>query len=408
MKQKLQFLINEENQFILKCKEGNLIIDKEQLLIYFNFKRNKKITSYIDFFLDYEKYIVLNTNFNNTKYYDLRKDNITKLRMKNQIYYDIDLDENYGIIYFNKNKILVDIDILFEIFNNFKNLIITVDDIYPYINDEMNLLDFLIKKKKGFKNINLDIVFKNKNNLDLRFKNFDIYHKYHKNMIAKYPCAIYIEGHFKNTGTYAYIMKNPMWKVNDIYYVYCKNDNIFKIDQKSLLKLKEYEINNNIVLTYTKLVNGYIMCSRIDLYVHQIITNCYGNGKGTKKISVDHIDQDPLNNCYDNLRIATRKIQEKNSKGIKKNTKRARKKSAMKLPDGLTHEMMPKYVYYSKEYLNKEKNKYRDFFRIEKHPNLKILNKKCLSSSKSAKFTTLQKLDQIKEKLKYLDRLNEE
>ena len=27
------------------------------------------------------------------------------------------LDENYGIIYSNKNKILVDIDILFEIFN---------------------------------------------------------------------------------------------------------------------------------------------------------------------------------------------------------------------------------------------------------------------------------------------------
>ena len=408
MKQKLKFLINKENQIILKCKEGNLIIDKEQLLTYFNFKRNKKITSFHKFFLDYEKYIVFNTIFNNDNNKDLRKDNITKLKIKNQIYYDIDLDENYGIIYSNKNKILVDIDILFEIFNNYQNLIIAVDDIYPYMNDEINLLDFLIKKKKGFKNINLDIIFKNKNNLDLRFKNIDIYHEYHKNMISKYPDAIYIEGHYNNIGKYSNVMKNPMWKINDIYYVYCELNTIFKIDQKSIDIINTIEENINKKITFYKHSNNYILSHYKNLFIHQIITNCYGNGKGTKKISVDHIDQDPLNNCYDNLRIATRKIQEQNTKGIKKNTKRARKKSAMKLPDGLTHEMMPKYVYYSKECLNKEKNKYRDFFRIEKHPNLKILNKKCLSSSKSSKFTIFQKLEQIIQKLKYLDRLNEE
>lgn len=39
------------------------------------------------------------------------------------------------------------------------------------------------------------------------------------------------------------------------------------------------------------------------LHIHQIITGCYGNGKGTKTISVDHIDQDPLNNTWENLRI---------------------------------------------------------------------------------------------------------
>ena len=48
----------------------------------------------------------------------------------------------------------------------------------------------------------------------------------------------------------------------------------------------------------------------------------------------------------DNLRIATRKEQEQNSKGIKEGTKRERKQSAKDLPEGITQEMMKKYVVY--------------------------------------------------------------
>ena len=58
--------------------------------------------------------------------------------------------------------------------------------------------------------------------------------------------------------------------------------------------------------------------------------------------------------------------------------------------------MMPKYVYYCKECYNKEKQLYREFFRIEKHPKL---NKKCISSSKSSKLTILQKLAEITTKV---------
>ena len=61
--------------------------------------------------------------------------------------------------------------------------------------------------------------------------------------------------------------------------------------------------------------------------------------------------------------------------------------------------MMPKYVYYCKECYNKEKNLWREFFRIEKHPK----QEKTISSSKSSKLTILEKLEKIKEKLYNLE-----
>ncbi len=106
------------------------------------------------------------------------------------------------------------------------------------------------------------------------------------------------------------------------------------------------------------------------LFIHQIITGCYGNGKGTKHISVDHVDRDPLNNTWDNLRIATREEQEQNSKGIKEGTKRERKQSAKSLPEGITQEMMKKYVVYYHEWLDKNHTKQREYFKVEKHPKL--------------------------------------
>jgi hypothetical protein len=184
-----------------------------------------------------------------------------------------------------------------------------------------------------------------------------------------------IPGHVNNKGRYANSVKNPLWKVKDennnqIILMYCEKKTICKLCPVSYQKILDYEknINNGKKMTWTKLVNGYIMSN--SLFIHQIITNCYGNGKGTKNISVDHIDRNPLNNTFTNLRIATRKEQEQNSKGITEGTKRERKTNAKPLPNGITQEMMKKYVVYYHEWLNKEHTRSREFFKVEKHPKL--------------------------------------
>ena len=173
--------------------------------------------------------------------------------------------------------------------------------------------------------------------------------------------------------------------------MYCEKDTICKLCPISYQKILDFEQNKNDgkKLTFHKHCNGYILSSTQSLFIHQIITGCYGNGKGTKQVSVDHIDRNPLNNTFENLRIATREEQEKNSKGIANGTKRARKTSAKDLPEGISQEMMKKYVVYYHEWLDKEKTKYRNYFKVEKHPKLE----KIWIGTKSNKVSIKDKLD---------------
>ena len=284
-----------------------------------------------------------------------------------------------GVIEYNNHIYLMDLKDKDKILNFNKTFVFANEsDIYPSYSanyKRFSYLDFIFSLNTE----SIHFVFKNKNQYDLRRGNVELNHWYHKTIIETYPEAKYIKGHYLTVGQDANIMKNPIWKIkeNDKEYLlmYCEKNTICKLCCESYQQIlnSEYADNNDKKFTWYKASNGYIQTHNFEhkcYYIHQIIMNCYGNGKGTKNISVDHIDQNPLNNTQENLRVATRKEQEQNSNGIKEGTKRERKSSAKPLPEGITQNMMKKYVVYYQEWLDKEHTKQREFFKIETHPKL--------------------------------------
>ena len=227
------------------------------------------------------------------------------------------------------------------------------------------------------------------------------YPKIYDEILNKYNIIEYIQGHYSTLGQQAYKIKNCLWKIKEnekeFLLMYCEQNTLCKLCPESYKKILDFEIKNNCnkKMTWYKASNGYIQThttytleDQKCYYIHQIITGCYGNGKGTKNVSVDHNDRNPLNNTFDNLRIASQNEQQTNSKGILPGTQRERS-SKKDLPDGITYEMFKKYVYYNREFYNKEKTKEREFFRVE-HPKLD----KPWATTKSEKVSILEKLAQ--------------
>ena len=328
--------------------------------------------------------------------------------------YDFDSQLNCGIICFDQQSVLMNFKDLFSIINFNKNFIYynPNDNDYPYYlrhNQKISYLEHLF----NYDSSNIIYVFKNNNKFDLRKENIIIYHDFHKNITSKYNILDFNLGHFSQAGTDAYVMKNPMWKIieNDKEYwlMYCEKDILIKLCDKSYQKILDFEktLNNNKTLTWYKASNGYIQTHNPDdrkiYYIHQIITGCYGNGQGTLNVSVDHIDQDPLNNTWENLRIAIREEQEKNSKGIKPGTKRERKHNAKQLPEGITQDMLKKYVVYYKDYADKEKKREREYFKIECHPKLS----KIWIGTKANNISIQEKLSQANKVADDLESVNE-
>lgn len=259
-----------------------------------------------------------------------------------------------------------------NIINNSEKIIMNDDDTYPILiikKKKYSLLTYLYKLECS--NLYIDFINGKKN--DLRKNNIKIYHNYHLFVKEQYDIINYIPGHYNTIGRDSYIMKNPLWRIrendNEYLLMYCENDTLVKLDNISYQKILDFEIekNDNKKLIFYKTSNGYIS-SNLKIYMHQIITNCYGNGQGTATISVDHIDRDPFNNCYNNLRIATMEEQRLNTTGTSDDdTRRRRKYNAQDLPEGITEDMIKKYVNYYKEKLSD--TKYREFFKVE-HPLL--------------------------------------
>jgi len=310
-----------------------------------------------------------------------------------------------GVIEYSNNTYYLDIEDRDKIINFEKKFVFNNEsDIYPsfnYNNKRINYLEFLYGYKE---NGNVNYIFKNGNEYDLRKCNIICEHIYNEIIIKNYSVVEYIPGHYSKNGVDPYFMKNPIWKIQEngkeLLLMYCEKDTICKLCPLSYQKILEFEKIHDKKLTFHKHSNGYILSSNSSLFIHQIITECNGNGKGTSFISVDHIDRNPLNNTIENLRVATRKEQEQNSKGIAEGTKRERKTSAKPLPEGITQQMMKKYVVYYHEWLNKEKTRSREFFKVEKHPKLD----KIWVGTKSNKTPILEKLQQANQFVENLEK----
>uniref|UniRef100_A0A6C0DLV0 Uncharacterized protein n=1 Tax=viral metagenome TaxID=1070528 RepID=A0A6C0DLV0_9ZZZZ len=316
-----------------------------------------------------------------------------------QVIYSYNYEFNCAVLSYNDKYIYVDCDDLMKVLNFKKNFTLNNnEDDYPSFGENYKkyfLIEFLYK----FDMESVTYVFLNNNKYDLRKCNVEIYHKYHREIAKSYKIIKYIPGHFKNRGISANQMKNPLWIVEEngenIILMYCEKDTIVKLCEKSYKEILDFENQINEKVTFFLQKNGYIAthipkCKGDVLYIHQIITGCYGNGKGTADISVDHIDRNPLNNTYGNLRTATQKMQQLNSIGIMPGTKKERQQKARPLPEGIQQSMMRKYVVYYYNVYNKEKNLSREYFRVEGHPKLE----KIWETTKSEKVSILEKLRQ--------------
>ena len=235
-----------------------------------------------------------------------------------------------------------------------------------------------------------------------------VYHPYHATIVEQYNENVleYILGHRPQYGRDAYTMKNPVWRVKEadgeeVLLMLCEPDNqICKLCPESYKVLLDYEKMIEKKLSWCVGQVGYAANSQIKLFLHQVITGCHGNGKGTGTISVDHINRNRLDNRMINLRVVGQQQQIENTKGTLVGTKRERKSSARPLPEGITQDMLRKNVNYLCEVYDKATGKTRDFFRVENHPNAD----KDYSSSKSKDVSIFDKLREANKIAEDLDK----
>jgi len=234
---------------------------------------------------------------------------------------------------------------------------------------------------------------------DYRLENLKIIYE-HWNLVPPNGYKILNEGipTLIKDGVIANQKRNMYWKVenkNEIFYMMIIKENVYtKFSVKDLNKVLEL---NGSRPTWCLSSNGYIS-TRVKsfengkfCYLHQLIMDQHTKDNTDYKNTVDHINQDKLDNRRENLRIVNMSEQNKN-KG--KQERRIDAKSD--LPNGI--KILPKYVEYRKEIYNKENNSSREFF-IVSHPKLD----KPWETTKSNKISIQDKFKHAKSKIDLID-----
>ena len=269
--------------------------------------------------------------------------------------------------------------------------------VYKCYKSNTPLIEILYPDKKI-----ISVNFLNLDHNDYREKNLLITEKIEEKIIPPSNYKILSEGypyHIKE-GRFAGQFRNMYWKVEDInityYLMHIKDDIFTKISKRDIKKVlllngkrPSWYMGNNGYISTTIRING----DKSFIYLHQLIMDVHDEDLTSFEKTVDHINCNKLDNRRDNLRLVNMSVQNANR------DKSTRRCDACELPNGLVQTDLPKYVIYRKEILDKETNKYREYFYISDHPKLE----KTWETTKSMKISIHEKLKLAKLKLQQLD-----